>query len=74
MKLPLIRSLKLVRPIPPEITPEMKHLGLMWAYSTDGHWIEVCDFCGGNCGQCGLTSRIGNVPFNFNRIVDHHGK
>lgn len=29
----------------------------------------VCDFCGGNCGQCGLTHIVGNVPFDFQRMV-----
>lgn len=30
----------------------------------------VCATCGGNCGQCGVTDTIGNVPFDFDTIVD----
>lgn len=30
----------------------------------------VCATCGGNCGQCGVTDTIGNVPFNFDTIVE----
>lgn len=28
----------------------------------------VCDFCGGNCGQCGTSIGQG-VPFNFDHII-----
>ena len=31
-----------------------------------GQW--VCSFCGGNCGQCGMTDFVGNVPYSFDRI------
>lgn len=30
----------------------------------------VCSFCGGNCGQCGDTDILGNVPFSFDKIVE----
>ena len=30
----------------------------------------VCATCGGNCGQCGVTDTIGNVPFSFSTLVD----
>lgn len=60
----------------PPISTEMQRLGLTWAYITDpngpasnGRWIEVCDFCGGNCGQCGMTGRIGNIPFDMERMI-----
>jgi hypothetical protein len=33
----------------------------------------VCSFCGGNCGQCGHTDIIGNVPFDFDQIVSTFG-
>ena len=61
----------------PKVTQSMKAKGLTWAFciNKDGStsWREVCNFCGGNCGQCGITGRIGNVPFNFNRIVKNSG-
>lgn len=34
-----------------------------------GEWRPVCDFCGGNCGQCGITSRVGNVPASMSEMV-----
>lgn len=30
----------------------------------------VCDFCGGNCGQCGMTGIIGNVPASMQTMVN----
>jgi len=34
----------------------------------------VCSTCGGNCGQCGVTDTIGNVPFCFDTLIDSfHG-
>lgn len=59
----------LFKPKFPPVTDEMSCRGLTWARTTDGKFIEVCDFCGGNCGQCGITSRVGNVPFNMDRMV-----
>lgn len=32
----------------------------------DGHEVYVCDTCGGNCGQCGMTSK-------FARLNGEHG-
>lgn len=57
------------RLVPPAVTDDMKSRGLTWAF-IDGNWAQVCDFCGGNCGQCGLTGRIGNVAPNMQRMVD----
>lgn len=48
-----------------------KAAGLMWVLSTDREWMEVCDFCHGNCGQCGITGRVGNVPASLQAIVDN---
>jgi hypothetical protein len=53
----------------PLITDEMKDCGLVWRRFENGSLHAVCDFCGGNCGQCGLTARIGNVPFDFDRMI-----
>lgn len=35
-------------------------------------FIAVCDFCGGNCGQCGTSIGEG-VPFNFD-LMAKNGK
>jgi hypothetical protein len=56
----------------PPITPWMKDKGLTWAKVKDKNdFVMVCDFCGGNCGQCGMTSIIGNVPFDMQFMVDN---
>lgn len=51
----------------PKVTQQMFLRGTTWrkGKTREGGetWIEVCDFCGANCGQCGLTERLGN----FNR-------
>lgn len=72
-------------PMPP-ISEDMKRRGLTWKACLNSElplrgsitprivWREVCDFCGGNCGQCGLTGRIDNVPFDFQRIIDNATK
>lgn len=59
--------------IAPPITHEMKMRGTAWARTVDGGWREVCNFCGGNCGQCGMTERLGNPGFSFDRIIDNSG-
>lgn len=56
------------KPLKPALTEEMRKAGLMWA-KVGGEWREVCNFCGGNCGQCGITGRIGNVPFSLERMI-----
>lgn len=43
--------------------------GLMWVWSDEEGWYEVCDFCHGNCGQCGITGRVGNRPYSLDAIV-----
>ncbi len=57
----------------PVVTLEMKQAGLTWALVTyeDGskEWGEVCDFCHGNCGQCGITGRVGNIAADLGAIV-----
>ena len=53
----------------PVVTEDMRLNGLVWARTTADEWIEICDFCGGNCGQCGLTSRLGNVPASIERMA-----
>lgn len=32
-------------------------------------WIEVCDFCGGNCGQCGWSVGSG-IPASMNTMIE----
>jgi hypothetical protein len=49
--------------------PPQTRTDLIWVL-VKGEWREVCDFCRGNCGQCGLTSRIGNVPANMDSMID----
>jgi hypothetical protein len=61
----------------PKRTEQMKRLEVVWALATmkDGSkiWIWICDICGGNCGQCGMTSIVGNVGFSMQRIVTSSG-
>lgn len=52
----------------PEPTLEMQLKGLEWAF-IDGYWRPVCSTCKGNCGQCGLTSIIGNVEASMDALV-----
>lgn len=59
--------------IAPVRTHEMRSRGTIWAKTATGGWREVCDFCGGNCGQCGMTERLGNPGFSFDRIIDKSG-
>ena len=53
----------------PQVTDEMRRLGLVWK-QVDDEFIQVCYTCGGNCGQCGITGRIGNVPPSLDRIIE----
>jgi hypothetical protein len=32
--------------------------------------VVVCKTCGGNCGQCGVTSTVGNVAFSLDTIIE----
>jgi hypothetical protein len=59
--------------IAPPITHEMKMRGTSWARTVGGGWREVCDTCGGNCGQCGMTERLGNPGFSLDRIIAKTG-
>jgi hypothetical protein len=47
---------------------ELKHAGLM--RRSDG--LYVCDTCGGNCGQCGYTGLVANVPASMGAIAACH--
>lgn len=62
----------------PKRTERMRKLEVVWALAImqDGSkcWIWVCDFCGGNCGQCGMTSIVGNVGFSMQTMVDNLNK
>ena len=60
----------------PKRTPEMVQASLVWALFSDEKgerfvWREICAFCGGNCGQCGITGRVGNVPFSMQRMIEN---
>jgi hypothetical protein len=33
--------------------------------------IVVCSTCGGNCGQCGYTDTLGNIPFDFQFMINN---
>ena len=52
----------------PVVTQEMRDLGTQWVRQRD-EWREVCGTCGGNCGQCGMTERLGNIPVNLDEIA-----
>lgn len=47
----------------------VRHLQAGQVMLTREGW--VCEFCGGNCGQCGMTDFVGNAPFSFDRIASH---
>jgi hypothetical protein len=69
--------------VAPPRTHEMKMRGTVWALMRTGYpdddgvpdvqWREVCDTCGGNCGQCGMTERLGNPGFSLDRIIEKTG-
>lgn len=42
--------------------------GFMWVWRNN-KWVETCDTCHGNCGQCGNMRRLGNQPASFQAIV-----
>lgn len=58
------------KPELPPVTADMKARGLAWR-KIDGEFCLVCGFCGGNCGQCGLTHRIGNIPADMQTMIDN---
>lgn len=55
LKKKYIRNPFIKHPIPPELTDRMIRAKFSWKLLPDGTWIEACDFCGGNCGQCGTS-------------------
>lgn len=58
--------------IAPPVTHEMAMRGTGWT-RRDGVWCEYCTTCGGNCGQCGMTERLGNPGFDLDHIVKATG-
>lgn len=54
----------------PYQTTLMKDKGVDWK-NYSGGWYMVCSFCGGNCGQCGLTGYVDNVPAEMNIMADN---
>jgi hypothetical protein len=59
--------------VAPPRSIEMVNRGTVWGRTVDGGWREVCDTCGGNCGQCGMTERLGNMPVDLGRLVRKTG-
>lgn len=49
----------------PDIVPPS---GYMWRRLGEV-WRMVCDTCGGNCGQCGITGKIGNAPVDLEHMI-----
>lgn len=47
--------------------------GLRWIWSEElQKYIEVCEFCGGNCGQCAITARVGHcIPPSMSLMVNN---
>lgn len=58
----------------PKQTKEMDQRGTTWRKAKNDkgqeQWVEVCDFCGANCGQCGMTARLGNFSGPGSQIMD----
>ena len=54
---------------PPDIDPGT---GFKWSYNIfDNGWRIVCDTCGGNCGQCGLTDKLGNIQTDLGTLIQN---
>lgn len=51
-------------------TSLMKAKGVDWAI-IGGRWYMVCKDCGGNCGQCGLTGYVDNVPAEMQNLINN---
>lgn len=60
---------KLFNPAPP-VTQEMVLSGVTWRKDADQKWIECCSTCGSNCGQCGMTARLGNFNTSSGEMMD----
>lgn len=48
--------------------PEPTRQGTKFRWIDNG-WVEVCDFCGGNCGQCGWSIGSG-VPASMDSMIE----
>lgn len=59
----LIRKLFKLKPPMPK--PTQQGTKFKWL---NKQWIEVCDTCGGNCGQCGWSIGIG-VPASMDVLI-----
>lgn len=55
----------------PALTKQMCALGFHWERTKYG-WVEACDTCGGNCGQCGTSLGFG-MPASIGAIVKNGG-
>lgn len=53
-------GLKLPKPNPTQPGTKFKWI--------DNHWVEICDTCGGNCGQCGWSIGRG-VPASMDNLI-----
>jgi len=53
----------------PYQTTQMKDKGVDWK-SYAGKWYMVCDYCGGNCGQCGLTGYVDAIPADMQLMIN----
>jgi len=54
-------------PTPP-LTERMQALGFHWR-RIGNDWVEACNTCGGNCGQCGTSLGMG-VPASMDCLID----
>jgi len=62
------RAEEWARTYEPAVTDDMRRKGLKWA-QIDDCWHIVCATCGGNCGQCGNTGRVADVPADMNHLI-----
>lgn len=57
--------------------PEIMRRYKIWIGLKEGEFVlrkdgvVVCRFCGGNCGQCGHTGTLGNVPASMQVMVNN---
>lgn len=78
------KKLKAMVDPPPPLTERMKALGFHWVKikirvpDCDGvpdfieTWMEACNTCGGNCGQCGTSLGMG-LPVDLEHMVKATG-
>jgi hypothetical protein len=50
----------------------MRASGVTWRFIS-GKWYMVCEFCGGNCGQCGLTGYVDQIPASMVQMAKNIG-